>query len=740
MNDPPSASQESSQGTPLLPNTPHNNPSPSPGPRIQSSALDGSQNYAVSFGNGPAISAQSNLQYGGFGLHGATPSPTYYGHGPRAVHSASSGGITGTMVGGPMSTGQTQGDVPRPSTMGLQNLGMTYQMQGPQQSQSPLSVGNSMSVFGTTLSMPPTPRYTPTPPSSANPNAPATMPGMQQQGSGIPAMQPPTNHILSTSSMRQSQSGIQGTLGSNIVPGSTGTDLLGGMVMQAAAPEFMPTDAERAPLPRTSMAQAVFFDTATPQEFSVTLKEMVAQMQSTSTRLAEVEARMAEQGVQVNKLMEEVEELKGILAEGAEGVQVRGDGISVNEHPTLKDAIHELAWCFIGLEDFRRSKECWKKLGELRPHEDGLAMEELEGGEIRRFYPRFDAGVNHFTNQAFIKALAGQAYDNETRFRADGSGQSQKGWKSLPDVSYNLKVMTVVAEEYWTTLARRWRERQTDEGITKRRVANEKNSSRSRRVTKNRNRTRMAHVVERLYGLEGAASLCVTDYASSQYSEDSDTITEINRERRKAQGCGRGAKVIKSRLWRRRAYVRFLRFLDYLLALEQRCQLSNLEGMSRLRQEDLAAKKRRESAKKTAGTVRGAESASDGPPAPKRARIHSGTDTDVPELSKLIKEPKNPRTMVKTTYQDAWENGDGRAPHTASKRRSGPYECMVRRSWLREYEEKTGRTIEMRTESELPWWSTFQIGDDMLLPDDVTLLAEIPDSGDEPEGETVLGV
>ncbi|KAI0676008.1 hypothetical protein C8Q78DRAFT_1150336 [Trametes maxima] len=619
------------------------------------------------------------------------------------------------MGGGPIFTGHAQGDAPHPSTIGLQNLGMPYQMQGPQP--SPLSVGNSASVFGTTLSMPPTvtPRYTPTPPraSPVNSNAPAATPVMQQRlGGGIPAMQPPTNHIPSMPSTIQSQSGIQGTLGGNTVPGTMGTDALGGIAMQPAGPECISTDVESSPLPRTGIAQAVFFDNATPQQFNTTLREMVTQMRATSSRLAEVEARMAEQGVQVSKLLEEVEELKGILSEAPEGAQVRSDGISVNEHPTLKDAIHELAWYFLGLEDYRRSKECWEKLGELRPHEDGLAMEELENGEIRRFYPRFDAGVNHLTNQAFIKALASQAYDNETRFRADGNGQSNKGWKSLPDVSYNLRVMTVVAEEYWTTLARRWRERQTTEGITKRKAANEKNSSRSRRVTKNRNRTRMAHIVERLYGLEGAATLCVTDYASSQYSQSSDAMTENHRERRKAQGCGRGAKVLKSRLWRRRAYVRFLRFLDYLLALEQRCQLSNLEGMSRLRQEDLATKKRRDVANKAAAASRGTESASDGPPAAKRARIRSGTDTDVPELSKLIKEPKNPRTIVKATYQDAWENGDGRAPQTTSKRRSGPYES-----------------------SELPWWGTFEISDDMLLPDDVALLAEIPDSGDEPEGE-----
>ncbi|KAI0673105.1 hypothetical protein C8Q78DRAFT_1077396 [Trametes maxima] len=389
-------------------------------------------------------------------------------------------------------------------------------------------------------------------------------------------MQPPTNASPTPLTFHgQRASTARGTTQGSLAPETVGppANVFGTLSQTSSS---VVTDPGQLSLPRSSTEQAVLFETASPEEFHTVLREMQMQIQATTKRLVEIEEHTASQ---INDLMNELAELKIGLSEGTVmGSRVRDDAISVNDHPTLKDAIHELAWRFIGLEDHRKSQDSWVKLGELKPHPDGLAMEEIDEGESRRFYPNFGAGINHGVNQAFIKALANQAYDNETRFRANRGVELKHGWKSLPDVSYNLKVMVAIAEEYWTSLARRWRERQSLSGIQRREEINIKNNSRSRRHTKNRNRMRMVHLVERLYGLTGAASLCVTDYASSQYSEKSDGMTTDSRARRQAQGCGRGGKRLQSRLWRRRTYVRFLRFLDHLLVLEQQCKLSGLRG------------------------------------------------------------------------------------------------------------------------------------------------------------------
>ncbi|KAI0650611.1 hypothetical protein C8Q79DRAFT_923833 [Trametes meyenii] len=547
---------------------------------------------------------------------------------------------------------------------------------------------------------------------------------------GVTAMQPPTNAGPTPATFHgQPSSTTQGAMGGNSAPGSVSLPVDAFGTLSQPGPGVV-LDPGPPLLPRSSAEQAVLFENTSPEEFRAILREMEVQIQATTKRLAEHEEHTASQ---ITDLVNELAELKIAMSEGAvEGSRVRDDGISVNDHPTLKDAIHELAWHFIGLEDYRKSKECWAKLGELRPHPNGLAMEEINDGESQRFYPNFRSGMNHATNQVFIKALANQAYDNETRFRANQGGQIKHGWKTLPDASYNLKVMAAVAEEYWISLARRWRERQSPSGIQRRKDTDLKNNSRSRRHTKNRNRMRMAHLVERLYGLKGAASLCVTDYASSQYSEKSDGMTTDSRARRQAQGCGRGGKRLQSRLWRRRAYVRFLRFLDYLLALEQQCKLSRLEGVSVLKEEDQINKKKRE-AKKSASDV-----APEGSRPAKRARVGNSGEATGPEISKLIKEPKKPRTVAKSFYQDAWANGDARPPQSTGKNPRAPYEFMVRRTWLREHE-KGGNFLEMRPASELPWWGEFEITDDMLLPDDIALLNEIPDSEDEHAGEGVGG-
>lgn len=164
-----------------------------------------------------------------------------------------------------------------------------------------------------------------------------------------------------------------------------------------------------------------------------------------------------------------------------------------------QDNIHELAWNFLGLGDFRRdSEERFEKLAELQPLPDGSPFTVSEdGGKLYR--PHFKLGPGQKANTAFIKGLVEQAYDNEevrsishvpqdraeerTSQRLRKGGQDTASWKTLPDTSFNRAVMTVVAQEYYNTLSRRWREQQTEEGKQKRGETNQKNNSRSKRAT-----------------------------------------------------------------------------------------------------------------------------------------------------------------------------------------------------------------------------------------------------------------
>ncbi|KAL1940754.1 hypothetical protein VTO73DRAFT_7795 [Trametes versicolor] len=276
------------------------------------------------------------------------------------------------------------------------------------------------------------------------------------------------------------------------------------------------------------------------------LQNLVSHSEATLARMGAVEEEVKRQGVELTELKEELTQLKSSTA--ADGAYTKGKGarILANDHKILKDNIHELAWNFLGLGDFRRdSEERFEKLAELQPLPDGSPFTVSEdGGKLYR--PHFKLGPGQKANAAFIKGLVEQAYDNEERLRK--GGQDTASWKTLPDTSFNRAVMTVVAQEYYNTLSRRWREQQTEEGKQKRGETNQKNNSRSKRATKTKNRRRMAYLIERMYGLEGAAMLCETDYASSRCTESSDHMSDDSKARRKAQGCGRGGKVIKA-LW-----------------------------------------------------------------------------------------------------------------------------------------------------------------------------------------------
>lgn len=115
-------------------------------------------------------------------------------------------------------------------------------------------------------------------------------------------------------------------------------------------------------------------------------------------------------------------------------------------------------------------------------------------------------------------------------------------------------------------------------------------------------------------------------------------------------------------------------------------------------------------------------SSGDGEPAAKRARLDAGTVL----LSALIKEPTRPRTAPKETYQASWSKADA-SPPGGGKGKQGPFDFMVRTEWLRSYRDQ-GEDLDMQDGSGFTWWGTFEITDSMLLPGEVELLAEIPDS------------
>lgn len=160
-------------------------------------------------------------------------------------------------------------------------------------------------------------------------------------------------------------------------------------------------------------------------------------------------------------------------------------------------------------------------------------------------------------------------------------------------------------------------------------------------------------------------------------------------------------------------YVRFLQYLDYLLTLEARCQLSKLPRVIELKAADAAAKR---------GVQ--AETSAEGERPAKRPRF-DGADEVVP-LSALIREPTRVKSLPKDSYQASWSKADARAPG-GGKSKQGPFDFMVRAEWLQVYRE-SGEDLDVRDGSGISWWGTYEIDDGMLLPGDAALLAEIPDN------------
>ncbi|KAI1783146.1 hypothetical protein LXA43DRAFT_1134437 [Ganoderma leucocontextum] len=231
---------------------------------------------------------------------------------------------------------------------------------------------------------------------------------------------------------------------------------------------------------------------------------------------------------------------------------------------------------------------------------------------------------------------------------------------------------------------------------------------------KTNNRRRMANMVELVYGLEDAASVLDTDWASSRVTDTTDeNLSEDSKARRTAAGCGYRAKAVYARMWRRKSYVRFLRFLDFLLYLERRCTLWAHTGV----QEFLT---------KPMELEEGNIDPQTGERPSKRVRVDPKE-----QLKKLIKEPKKVQVGTQT-YQAAWTKANNEAPGLGRSKK-GPYEFMVRKGWLTEFE-AGGKRLQMRPAETLLWWSTFEVADDMLVPADRNALDQIPESDPEDPG------
>ena len=177
-------------------------------------------------------------------------------------------------------------------------------------------------------------------------------------------------------------------------------------------------------------------------------------------------------------------------------------------------------------------------------------------------------------------------------------------------------------------------------------------------------------------------------------------------------------------------YVRFLRVLDFLLDLEQRCKLSRHPLMvAAIAKQDSIGPDMVDSESPDAAASQDVSRASsvvpDGGPPAKRRRL-GGT---LEKSHIKIKEPKRPGNPVKDTYQLAWEKANP-GPPGLGRSRGGPFEFMVRKQWLEEYRAESGKDVLMQHGSKVPWWFEVELGDDMLLPVEVEghLLDELPSS------------
>ncbi len=127
-------------------------------------------------------------------------------------------------------------------------------------------------------------------------------------------------------------------------------------------------------------------------------------------------------------------------------------------------------------------------------------------------------------------------------------------------------------------------------------------------------------------------------------------------------------------------YVRFLRVLDFLLDLEQRCKLSKHQlWMAAIAKpgsstEEVGSREASQDISRASSTA-----PESGPPA-KRRRV--GDSSKKGRIK--TKEPKKPSNPVKDTYQLAWAKANPGPPGPV-RSRGGPFEFMVRKQWLEEY-------------------------------------------------------
>ncbi|KAI0372360.1 hypothetical protein BV20DRAFT_67176 [Pilatotrama ljubarskyi] len=216
----------------------------------------------------------------------------------------------------------------------------------------------------------------------------------------------------------------------------------------------------------------------------------------------------------------------------------------------------------------------------------------------------------------------------------------------------------------------------------------------------------MATLTEDMHGWEGAVGMVGTDFCSSEHTFDEENASDDSKQRRIKQGCGVGGRVVNARTWRRKAYVRFLRYLDHLLDLEARGRLTSLPAFVQLKsaitQSNLALQQ-------------GVE----GQPPAKKVKLDDDT------LKDLIRQGKGGGKRPKGAFHAAYTKGNPRAPVSKLL----PTEGMVRKSWIEERRVKGESEIAMRKDPD--FWRTCKITDDMLQPHDVALLAEVPDDSEE---------
>ncbi|KAH9924358.1 hypothetical protein B0H21DRAFT_840125 [Amylocystis lapponica] len=447
-------------------------------------------------------------------------------------------------------------------------------------------------------------------------------------------------------------------------------------------------------IPRSTTEQAQLFDLP-PSEYAAIINQLQNQAHDILQSMAHMRESSERMGARIDTLELEIADLKEGRGDGERGHKAI---ISINDHPAMKSTVHAMTWALLGIDD-----KDWDTLAQRRPLENGQAyIQDPQDANVRIWYPRWASPMNEPMNRQFIQAVSTQVYDNEKRTReadTDGSGVH------MPDKSFDLEKIKYVAKEYITQLAKRWKEAQSEDGRAKRAQTNAAQTNQSRRTTKTKQRRRIANLLQKTHSFEGACTMVMTDYASSPVDVSEQEISEDSKRRRREQGCAQNGHMVIGRKWRRKKYVKFLRFLDKLLQLEAECKLSSLPEVAR------ALKATDEP-----------EDMTDSERPAKRRKKESGA----PGVKELVKEPKKPRRQAKTTFQAHKSKANTRAP--VAKKGMPVYHGMVSQTWLAEYQAE-GHTLELQDDP--AWWRSWNPEARNFDPGDLKLLDELTDSDNE---------